>query len=100
MKKTNLSVSKSWLPLVAALILGSCTSYDGEWEKDDPTPDNSFSFSNYKLGEGMVRSNVTSPNLPNVPGGESSTYDFENGIPGLRLPVPLIISRARLTTSS
>lgn len=85
MKKTNLSVSKSWLPLVAALILGSCTSYDGEWEKDDPTPDNSFSFSNYKLGEGMVRSNVTSPNLPNVPGGESSTYDFENGIPGIKI---------------
>ena len=98
MKKTNLSVSKSWLPLVAALILGSCTSYDGEWEKDDPTPDNSFSFSNYKLGEGMVRSNVTSPNLPNVPGGESSTSKM--AYRGLRLPVPLIISRARLTTSS
>lgn len=82
--KNVLKRSLLLMPL-AGLMLTACNSND---DIDDsyvgPSGDTSV-FSNLTLGSGMTRAGENAPDLPDVPGGESTYYDFQNGVPGVKI---------------
>lgn len=89
MKNFKLHAPKTWLPMVAVLALCACSSEDPlvDNETTNPVPNESFSFANYSLGVGMARSGAPTPNVPPAPtpGNETSSYDFVNGVPGVKI---------------
>lgn len=88
MKNFKLHSPKIWLSIAAVLAFSACSSEDPLVDENtNPNVNESFSFSNYTLGAGMSRSGVPGPNVPPTPtpGTETSSYDFENGVRGVKI---------------